>query len=299
MIIADLHNDTAYELFYKKQSLLQNNLHIDLKKQFFSKNLLFFAIYMNPVRYGEDKWGYFYNIYNYLITEIEKNKDKISLFSDTKTFLEGKKHNAILTLEGGDVISHISDILKLKNLGIKLITLTWNNDNKIASCVETQKDKGLSHFGKDIIKEMNKENIFADLSHASDKTFFDVINLTKKPVFVTHSNSRVIFPNKRNITDEMFCALKENGGILGLNFYSEFIGENPDIYDLLSHIEHFLKLKGENNLSFGSDFDGIDSLPDGIFDFTSYKTLYEILEKEFGKIITEKIIYKNVINILK
>ena len=294
MIIADLHNDTAYELYFGKKALKQNNLHIDLKKQFFSKNLLFFAIYMNPEKYGENKWQYFNNIYRYFRNQAEINSNEIEFFKSTENFLKSSKHNAVLTLEGGDMIESTNDIDRLRGLGIKAITLTWNISNKLACAVSQEKDTGLTDFGKEILQKMERENIFADLSHASDKTFFDVIKIAKKPVFVTHSNSRTLCPHKRNITDEMFEALKENGGILGINFYSEFLGEK-NIYD---HIEHFLKSGGENHIAFGSDFDGMDSLPPYIKDFSSYKDICELLKKKFGEKIAEKIMYKNVLKLI-
>ena len=134
-----------------------------------------------------------------------------------------------------------------------------------------------------------------DLSHASDKTFYDVIKISQKPVLVSHSNSRELCSNKRNITDDMFLALKEKGGVAGINFYSEFLGDKT----VFSHIEHFLKLGGEDNIAFGSDFDGMDNMPKGIYDFSSYMPLCEFLKKEFSKEIAEKIMYKNVIRILE
>jgi len=291
MIIADLHNDTAYELYFGKKSLKSGELHINLKKQNFSKNLLFYAIYMNPEKYGDNPKRYFENIYNYFKNEIKKNEAEIEFFENTESFLKGDKHNAVITLEGGELINELCDVSWLCNFGIKAVTLTWNFSNKIASCHADLSDKGLTAFGRDAIKKMEEKNIIPDLSHASDKTFYDVIEIAKKSILVTHSNSRELCRNSRNITDDMFSALMENKGLLGINFYSDFLGEKS----ILSHIEHFLRLGGEDNIAFGSDFDGMDKLPEGIYDFSSYMPLSKLLEKEFSKSIAEKIMYKNVI----
>lgn len=293
MIIADLHNDTAYELYFGKKTLKDGELHINLKKQNFSKNLLFYAIYMNPKKYGDAPKAYFENIYNYFKNETQKNKDEIEFFSDIKTFLKGNKHNAVMTLEGGDFITELSDISYLLKFDIRAVTLTWNFSNKIASSHTAEIDDGLSSFGYEIIKKMEEENIVPDLSHSSDKTFYDVIKTAKKPILVSHSNSRELCNNTRNITDDMFFALKDNNGLLGINFYSEFLGEKS----IFSHIEHFLSLGGEDNIAFGSDFDGMDKLPKGIYDFSSYMPLCELLKKEFSEEIAKKIMYKNVMRV--
>ena len=119
------------------------------------------------------------------------------------------------------------------------------------------------------------------------------------PVVVSHSNSRALQNEKRNITDEMFLALKEKGGLLGINFYSRFLGNSPSIKDVIKHIEHFLMLGGENHIAFGSDFDGVSELPEGITDFSSYKKIYELLCEYFSKDTAEKIMYKNVLDFLE
>ncbi len=299
MIIADLHNDTAFELYYKKAHLKENKLNIDLKKQSFSKNLLFYAIYMEPEKYGNDKWRYFLNIYDYFLNEINKNNEEIKLFEGTDDFLQGNKHNALLTLEGGTLIESLSDIKRLFDLKIRLITLTWNESDRLASSCADFHDGGLTDFGKEALSYMESLGIIADLSHSSDKTFFDVMKYAKMPVCVSHSNSRALKNVKRNITDEMFCALLENNGLLGINFYSEFLGDNASVHDIIKHIEHFLTLGGENNIAFGSDFDGVSALPRGVCDFTSYNDIYTLLNSVFGEATAEKITYKNVLRFLQ
>ena len=101
---------------------------------------------------------------------------------------------------------------------------------------------------------MENSDIIPDFSHSSDKTFFEAMDILKKPAILTHSNSREIISHKRNITDKMFLKLKENGGVCGVNYYQDFTGKTVD--DLKKHIYHFLSLGGEDNIALGSDFDG-------------------------------------------
>lgn len=299
MIISDLHNDTAYRLYYENKPLKNGDLHINLENQRFSKNLLFYAIYMNPEKLGEKTpKKYFEDIYFNLKKEIEKNSDEIVFYESVKNFSEGKKHNALVTLEGGELIEDVSCVDYLYNFGVKAIGLTWNFSNRLASSHTADFDCGLTAFGREIVLKAEEKGILIDLSHASDKTFFDTLKISRSPVLVSHSNSREIYYNTRNITDEMFFALIKNGGLLGINFFGEFLGKNPTVRDIIKHIEHFLKLGGENNIALGSDFDGMNFLPDGIKNFSSLSSLYELLKKEFSEKTAEKIMHKNVFRIL-
>lgn len=299
MIIADCHNDTSYRLFFEKESLHKNSFNIDIKKQGIHKTLLFYAIFMDYEKYGNNPKKYFTDIYINLKNEFEKNERYIEPYKNSNDFLLSDKKSYVITLEGGDFIENEDDINFLSSLNIKAITLTWNKSNKIASCHLENKDKGLSDFGRKIIKKMEEKNIIADLSHSSDRTFFDTLEIARKPVLVSHSNSRKICNNSRNITDEMFLQLIKNNGVCGMNFYSDFVGKNKDIDSLCSHIFHFLSLGGENNLAFGSDFDGAYPLIKGINDFCDFeKIINRLLELNLNETILEKIMYKNIIKLL-
>ena len=154
---------------------------------------------------------------------------------------------------------------------------------------------GISSFGRDVVKELENNNIAVDLSHASDRLFYDVINIAKKPVIATHSNSRKITNVKRNLTDEQFRIISQMGGIVGLNFYRGFLNNNEEkasIDDIILHAEHFLNLGGEDVLAIGSDFDGAD-MPTDISGVESIPSIYQRFLKEFGEKITKKIFFDN------
>ena len=149
---------------------------------------------------------------------------------------------------------------------------------------------------------MNSLGMIADLSHSSDSTFWDVIKITEKPLLVSHSNSRVLCNHPRNITDEMFFALMENGGVLGINFYPTFLENEPkkaSLKSIFKHIEHFLELGGENHIGFGSDFDGVDALPQEIRDISSFSVILEEMERRnYPKELIEKLFYQNMMGML-
>ncbi len=296
-IIADCHNDTAYRLIYEKGSLYDNDFAISMKKLGERKALLFFAMFMNYEVYGDNPKEYFLNLYNNLKKELELNSQYITTYTDVNTFLKDSRHSALLTLEGGDFIKSEEDIDFLKSLDIKSIALTWNKSTPLAcSCVE-EVDTGLTKLGERLLKKMEDEDIIPDFSHSSDKTFFQAMEILKKPALITHSNSREIVNVKRNITDEMFLKLKENGGVCGVNFYSDFAGETVE--DLKKHIYHFLSLGGEDNIAFGGDLDGAYPFISPIKTFSDTEIIINSLLKDnINEEIVRKITYKNVLRIL-
>lgn len=301
MFLIDAHNDTAYRMWLEKEHLFENHLHIDIKKQKGSTALLLFAIFMDPVKMKEfsTPFAYFEEIYQNFMVELSKNKDTVELVTSSRSFPHAKKHLAMLGVEGGSLIDSLEDVELLFQKKIKVLTLTWNDSNKLAKSAVSGERGGLSPFGKQVIFKMNTLGMVADLSHASDETFFDVLNHTKKPILVSHSNARALCPHPRNITDEMFRALMENGGVLGINFYPPFLGEGADISTIFSHIEHFLQLGGENHLGFGSDFDGVDCLPCGFSDITAFSAIQnEMIRRNYPSHLIEKIFSENMKRVL-
>jgi membrane dipeptidase len=300
-ILVDCHNDTAYRMYFEKENLFSNNLHIDIKKQQGFKTLLFYAIFMDPdytSKMGVDT--YFYSLYNNFINELNINKDYLSIVNDIDTFLNNDKQGAILALEGGCFIDSLEKVDVLKELNIKAVTLTWNDTNKIATSQMSGDKGGLSQFGYSVVDRLTQKGILVDLSHISDEAFYDVVDYLKTPVLVSHSNAISLCDFPRNITDDMFLRVVKNGGVVGINFCCDFLGKNPNIGTIVNHIEHFLGMGGESNIAFGSDFDGIPTLPKGIRDFSSYeKIIDEMLKRNINFEIIEKITSGNMINLLK
>ena len=279
MMIIDLHNDTAYRMYFENQKLSENNLHVDLKKQEVIDILPFYAIFIDPEKTKGNILGYFYNLYD--------------------NFMKEPPEKYVLTLEGGGLIDCIEKVDLLKRLNIKAVTLTWNDSNKIASSQMSGDKGGLTEFGYSVIDRMLENDIIPDLSHISDQAFYDVMDYSKKPILVSHSNSRVICDFPRNITDDMFLKIIKNKGVVGINFCCDFLGKNPNISAIVNHIEHFLSLGGEDNIGFGSDFDGIPCLPEGISDISDFpKIIEEMLRRNIKESVVEKISYKNVQKLL-
>lgn len=298
--IIDLHCDTITALYKQNKSLLRNDLHLDVQKLVKGQYLLqCFAIFLNKGETIND----FNKYYKYYNQQLELNKiylEKILSYNDILKIKSDNKIGAMLTLENGDIITNLDIIDYLYSLGIRMITLTWNYQNLISSSNKDE-NNGLTDFGKKVIKKMNELGIIIDVSHLSDQGFYDVIKLSNSPIVASHSNSRYICNNKRNLTDNMILLLHENGGVMGMNYYKDFLtNQNIDtIQDIVNHIKHIKELGCIDNIALGSDFDGIET-PNELSSCDKMNLLYECLIKnDFKENEIEKIFYKNIMRVFK
>ena len=208
--------------------------------------------------------------------------------------VQEKKCGAIFTVEGGSVLEGRCEVLEeLANWGVKVMTLTWNAANQIGG--GAQEPGGLTEFGREVLTEMERLHIIPDVSHASEPLFWDVLENTKGPVIATHSDAHSLCSHPRNLTDEQFLALKQRGGLVGLNFYPTFLADSgiANAVEILRHAEHFLALGGEDVLAMGSDFDGAD-MPSGITGIESMEYLKELFAQNgYSDDLIDRIFYQN------
>ena len=276
----DLHCDTPYECYFKNQDFFENNLAVSGEKgAVFDNWRQVLAVWIR------DDLDEPYTLYKAILKDF---KEKLNKKPDNLT--------PYFSVEGGAVIDDdIDRLYEMKKDGICALTLTWNGENRIAGGSKT--DKGLTPFGKRVIKEMNFLNMLCDLSHLNENSFYSVIELADYPI-ATHSNCKSVFDCPRNLNDNQLKLIAEKGGIVGLCFYPKFLG--GDVYEkLYENIYHMLELGMENNIAIGSDFDGAD-MGDELCDISGIPLLYAKLhEKGIDKLILDKIFYKNAENYLE
>ncbi|WP_308639315.1 dipeptidase [Paenibacillus silvisoli] len=175
---------------------------------------------------------------------------------------DGSRIGAMLSLEGADGLHGDLAMLRvLFLLGVRAAGLTWNHANWGADGVMELRGGGLTKKGRAFVEECDRLGILLDVSHLSDRAFWDMVQLAPKPRIASHSNARSLCAHPRNLADDQIAALIQQGGMIGVTFVPQFvkaIGE-PEIDDVLRHIERICELGGERQLMFGSDFDGIES----------------------------------------
>lgn len=295
MQLFDLHCDTLYKAINDNISIESPDLQVSIPfGKTFEKWYQCMAIWI-PDDISNSQG---FQLFNNAHIKIKKLSEKYGINIFQKVNSENP-HNFIFTVENGKIIDNdLSNIEFLAHCGVRMLTLTWNAENCIGGGADIQ-DKGLTDFGKKCIGKLENEGIIIDISHSSDKTFYDVLECAQKPFVASHSNSRSICNHKRNLTDEQFTSIVKCGGVVGLNFHRDFLSNNPliaSVKDLLMHTEHFLSLQGENTVCIGTDFDGSD-IPNDLDNLQKISILYEnFLKIGYNEQLVQKIMFNNAYN---
>lgn len=312
MFICDCHCDTLTELYKKNASLYDNEQHFDIKRLIeIGGGLQFCAIFV-PTYEFRYYGGLRYTLslldkYNQEIKKLHAQNIDVLQILTKEDALNATKHKAATLLaieEGGAIDGSLEALRCLYELGLRAMTLTWSNRNDIADGVnETGTGGGLTVFGRQVVKEMNKLGILVDVSHIAPAGFWDVLETSSKPIIATHSNAKALCPHPRNLDDKQILAINENDGLIGITFAGQFLENDYNdacIDSVYRHIDHMLNLMGnDDHIGFGSDFDGISHPPRNIQGVQDYKPLIEYLySKNYSESTVEKITHKNVINLL-
>lgn len=215
-----------------------------------------------------------------------KNEDikQIKNWSDLDELKDGEI-GAILTLEGVDAIGNdLSKLHILYELGVRSIGLTWNYANLAADGCAEPRGAGLSSLGKEIVEFNNEKKILTDVSHLSERSFWDVMEMARYPI-ASHSNTKRYCEHPRNLSDSQVRAMFEKGGMIHVVYYPTFVKrEGPvTIKDLIKHIDHLCELGGVKQIGLGSDFDGIATKIPGLTDASDSQNLINELLKHFSE----------------
>lgn len=198
--------------------------------------------------------------------------------------LKENEVGAILTLEGMDAVGADTEKHQiLLEQGILSVGLTWNNANLCADGVKESRGAGVTDFGRAMIQQHNQARVLTDVSHLSERGFWDVMEESNYPI-ASHSNAASICPHPRNLNDEQAKALFTNNRYMGIVFFPEFLTgtEFASLTDIIRHIDHLCSLGGEKSIGFGSDFDGISKHVTGLRHAAHYPALLQELSKYYS-----------------
>lgn len=286
--VFDLHCDSALALLGENLrgcgSLKENTNHIDLAR---AANLPGYAqcfACFTTTQTGEHQTSpvdVFERELATVMREVERNQDMIHLAytaDDITDNLSAGLMSAILTIEGPAGFGFDPELLQdLYQVGFRMSTLGWNEDNPLTGSHLTE--SGLTDLGKVYVREAQRNGMIVDVSHISDRGFWDIMDITQAPVVASHSNSREVHNCSRNLTDDMFLAICQTGGVVGINQYSEFLGNAPTLDTVCDHILHFIDLDPScKHIALGGDLDGCDTLAAGFEGIDSYPKLAKHLK---------------------
>lgn len=303
--VIDAHCDTASELLDRREQLYANTGHLSLEKMNGYKSYVqFYAAWVsknvkNPLLRAVE-------IIDKIKCEIGKNAnsiEEIRTAENLKSVIDRGKHGAILAIEDARALcGSLSSLRMFYQLGVRAVTLAWNDDNEVTDGAASERGAGLTAFGKSVVQEMNHLHMIVDVSHITPKGFWDVLATATAPVMASHSNAAAACSHRRNLDDSQLKALIDSGGMVCVNIYPAFLSETgkADVTTILRHTDHVLSLGGENALGLGSDFDGIDSLPTGFSGAEDYTKLFdEMARSGYSDELIDKITHKNMVNFME
>ncbi len=208
------------------------------------------------------------------------------------------KIGALLTIEGGGAADSLVRLRNFYRLGVRLVTLSWNSNNTICRSIAGEGDDyGLTSYGAEVVREMNRLGMAIDVSHVSEKTFWDTSAITTRPIIASHSNAKRLCSHRRNLTDSQIEEIIRQGGFIGINLCNDFLVDDgkPNILDIIKHVDHILSLGGKDVIGLGMDLDGIDAMPQGMADVTDISRLQDALvAADYNDEIINKFMYGNL-----
>jgi len=309
--------------FLPKPSGDQLRTHTDLRRMAEGGlDAQFFSIFSDPRRYSEpgEAKRRALDMIEAVERQVQLHDDRLELAVSPDGIREASAQGKIailMGLEGGHAIENdLGNLDLFYDLGVRYMTLTWSNTNDWAdSSTDEHRHGGLTRFGREVVREMNRLGMMVDVSHASDEKFWDVVATTEAPIIASHSSVRALVDVPRNMSDEMLRAVAASGGVVMVNFGGAFIdprkagtwrilwdallhmGPSPTPLEaLLDHIDHVVQVAGVDHVGLGSDFDGTLFLPEGAGDVAAFPAITAgLLERgrsaeDIGKILGENLL---------
>ncbi len=328
-LVVDTHIDTTMMLgregwdFMVRHSAVkgEDSNHVDLPRiREGGLGAAFFSIYMPGTITGPEAVKRSLVLIDHVRSLAEAHPNEIVLATtaaEVRAAHKVGKFAALMGMEGGHMIDDSLAVLRdYQRLGVRYLTLSHSvNTNWSDSSGDTPKHNGLTDFGKDVVRELNRLGMLVDISHVSDKTFWDAMETSKAPLVASHSSLRSISGHPRNMTDDMIRALGGKGGVIMINYSRSFLSnelyeaglknvpmaERPTVTweKIVEHIDHAVKLVGATHVGLGSDFDGT-TVPDGMDDVSMLpKITGALLDKGYSEQDVKNIMGENILRLLE
>lgn len=295
----DCHADTLTNMPAGAETLGENQCNVDLKRarSFAEKYTQIFAVWkdfreMNRSHLEEK----FLQIYKRAADLLRAEEYQLAWCTTGEEMEQAHKEGktaVFLSIEDLSIMGE--EALHIRELGFRFAMLTWNYNNQYACGAAADQTRGLTERGREMVKLLLDREIVLDISHLSDAGAEELFGITDRPLMASHSNARDVCGHPRNLKKEQIQELIRRKGLMGINLFSPFIGQEPKLSDVLRHMDYILELGGEEILALGCDLDGSSNrFPKGFIGVESMPGLWELMEKEgFGRPLTERIFFEN------
>ena len=337
-LVIDTHIDTATHLLYRDPDFGKRlkEGHVDIPRmREGGVGAAFFAVWIDEVYDEEAAFKHAVRGIDAIHRTVEKHQDDLALALNAEDIERARaagKIAVLISIEGGRAIADDRACLRaLHRLGVRSVTLAWYRSTNWCDSHNDSRHGGLTPFGKDVVREMNRLGVLVDISHVSDRTFWDVLEVSEKPVFASHSCCRALCEHTRNMTDEMVRALAAKGGVMNMTFVSGFVAGPPasdfpppvippreklrDPFDyiawpspepgppfeaLMAQFSHALALAGPDHVGIGSDYDGTTQTPQGVEDISKLPAVTEgLLAAGHSEATVRKVLGENNLRLFR
>lgn len=307
--VFDAHCDTISRCWREYEGLDCNSGMISLERTAgFGRYCQFFALWTAdgftgyPPGNDSVEWAY-HALLRCFKDQMARNADKIvqcRTAGEAELANRQGKAAAFLSVEGAELLG--CDPARLDQAaadGVTAINLTWNHANILSGSHCDAPERGLSSVGREFVAKMEDLHILVDVSHLSEAGFWDVAEAARRPFIASHSNIKSVWDHTRNLTDEQITAIIGNQGVIGLNFYTEFVGGGRDLDTVRAHLDRILELGGASNVALGGDWDGCDTIGD-LPAIDSLPRLYEFLLRHgYGETVIQDLFYNNLMRVVR
>ena len=307
--VFDAHCDTISRCWREYEGLYANSGMISLERTAgFAQYCQFFALwtadgYTGYPLGGDSVERAYHALLRCFKDQMARNSDKIV---QCRTAGEAERANrqgkaaAFLAVEGAELLG--CDPARLDEAaaeGVAAINLTWNHANALSGSSLEEPERGLSPLGREFVAKMEDLHILVDVSHLSEAGFWDVAELARRPFIASHSNAKLVWDHTRSLTDGQINAIIKNQGVIGLNFYEEFVGGSRDLDMVRVHLDRLLELGGEKTVALGGGWDGCDTIAD-LPAIDSLPRLYEhLLHHGYRETVVQDLFYNNLMRVVR
>ncbi len=298
--VFDAHCDTISRCLHTGEGLASNGGMVSLEKTepVFDRYCQLFALFAA----GDGAEGKYQPLLDCFKAQMAANADHIvrcRTAGDVEAAHRSGKAAAFLSVEGAELLG--CDPARLDGAaaeGVVAVNLTWNHANALSGSHKDHPERGLTPLGRQFAARMEDLHILIDVSHLSEPGFWDVAEQARKPFIASHSNAKSVWDHTRNLTDEQITAIINIQGIVGMNFFTDFVGGSLDLDAVRAHLDHILELGGERVLALGGDWDGCDTIRD-LPAIDALPRLYDhLLCHGYSETLVRDIFYNNLMRVV-
>lgn len=263
-LVFDMHSDIQCEVIRRRSlgetHILNETFYRPLRKG--GVDAIWFSTPPHLMHYPSYRGDYIQagmHCMDVTLVELEECRDHFLLATRAKDILEAKREGKIAVLlgfEGADPVSeNLGNLRNFYRLGLREIQLTWNYKNQVCDGIYEGRNAGLTEFGKELVKEMNRLGILIDTSHINSRGLEDALEASKQPIYMSHTSSRALVDHPRNVTDEQAREIVKKGGVIGVCFLPQFVSpKKATVEHVLDHLDHFVEEVGSDHVGLGPDF---------------------------------------------